>query len=78
MEWTDTMDLATGKFKDKAELVQLLHRKGLMPSQPIVTYCQHAIRAAHSAFVLEHLLGYRQVRLYEASMQEFLNQSKIR
>ena len=39
---------------------------------------QHAIRAAHSTFVLEHLLGYRQVRLYEASMQEFLNQSKIR
>nr|CCA21357.1 rhodaneselike domaincontaining protein putative [Albugo laibachii Nc14] len=40
---------------------------------PIVSYCQVGIRAANVAFMLEGVCGFKNVKVYEKSMQEYLN-----
>ncbi|RHY24836.1 hypothetical protein DYB32_008664 [Aphanomyces invadans] len=72
LEWSDTLQ-PSGQFKSTDELVALVAAAGLSADKPVVTYCQRGIRAAHTAFVLEELLGFPKVRVYEASMAEYLN-----
>ena len=50
----------------------LLEEAGFRDGEPIITYCQGGIRAAHMAFVLE-LLGYPDIRVYDGSMYEWAN-----
>ncbi|RHY59710.1 hypothetical protein DYB30_006712 [Aphanomyces astaci] len=73
LEWSDTLQ-PNGQFKSTDELIALVAAAGLSADQPVVTYCQRGIRAAHTAYVLEELLGFPAVRVYEASMLEYLNQ----
>ncbi|OQR88108.1 hypothetical protein ACHHYP_07543 [Achlya hypogyna] len=72
-EWRDTVDPNTGRFNPKAALQTVVDDLGLRKDLPVVTYCQRAIRAAHMAFVLEELLDFTDVRVYEGSMLEYLN-----
>ncbi|OQR91425.1 proliferation-associated protein, metalloprotease family M24X, partial [Thraustotheca clavata] len=72
-EWRDTIDSSTGKFKSPGELRAVADKLGLVADKPVVTYCQRAIRGAHMAFVLDALLGFKDVRVYEGSMLEYLN-----
>lgn len=46
---------------------------GLRKDNPVLAYCQRGIRAAHSAFVLQEVLGFEDVKIYENSMLEYLN-----
>ncbi|RHZ17813.1 hypothetical protein DYB37_007001 [Aphanomyces astaci] len=73
LEWSDTLQ-PNGQFKSTDELIALVAAAGISADQPVVTYCQRGIRAAHTAYVLEELLGFPAVRVYEASMLEYLNQ----
>lgn len=74
-EWLAGVDFAqNGKFKAKAELEALVTSElGLRKDKPVLTYCQRGIRAAHSAFVLQEVLGFEDVKIYENSMLEYLN-----
>ena len=60
------------RFLPAEELQQLLDEAGIARTQPVITYCQGGIRAAHAAFVLE-LLGHDDVRVYDGSMREWAN-----
>ncbi|EQC27059.1 hypothetical protein SDRG_15069 [Saprolegnia diclina VS20] len=72
-EWNKTIDPSTGRFKSVSEIAAVADALGLVADRPVVTYCQRAIRAAHMAFVLEEILGFKDVRVYEGSMLEYLN-----
>lgn len=72
LEWSDTLDEKTGRFKSAAELTKLLEKAGIDPSKPAITYCQSGGRAAVLAFVLE-LMGGKDVRNYYRSWAEWGN-----
>jgi thiosulfate/3-mercaptopyruvate sulfurtransferase len=72
LEWSDTLDPNTGRFKTAAELNRIFHEAGLDPRQPAVTYCQSGGRASVIAFALE-LMGGKDVRNYYKSWGEWGN-----
>ena len=60
-----------GALKSKEELAALL---GELPREgTVATYCQLGVRAAHTWFVLRHVLGYANVKNYDGSWQEWGN-----
>ncbi|MCH8993656.1 MAG: sulfurtransferase [Chloroflexi bacterium] len=60
-----------GALKSKEELAALL---GDLPREgTVATYCQLGVRAAHTWFVLRHVLGYANVKNYDGSWQEWGN-----
>jgi thiosulfate/3-mercaptopyruvate sulfurtransferase len=72
LEWSDTLDKDTGKFKSADELAKLFEKAGIDPAKPAVTYCQSGGRAAVLAFVLE-LMGGKDVSNYYRSWAEWGN-----
>jgi thiosulfate/3-mercaptopyruvate sulfurtransferase len=72
LEWSDTIDKKTGRFKTADELSKLFKEAGIDPSKPAVTYCQSGGRAAVLAFTLE-LMGGKNVSNYYRSWAEWGN-----
>ncbi len=72
LEWTDTLDKKTGRFKSAAELTKLFEDAGIDPARPTTTYCQSGGRAAVLAFAME-LMGGKDVRNYYRSWSEWGN-----
>jgi thiosulfate/3-mercaptopyruvate sulfurtransferase len=72
LEWSDTLDPKTGRFKSAVELTKLFKEAGIDPAKPAVTYCQSGGRAAVLAFALE-LMGGKEVRNYYRSWSEWGN-----
>ncbi len=62
-----------GTFKSINDLKATYESKGVTKDKEVITYCQGGIRAAHSYFVLKHLLGYPNVRNYVGSWREWGN-----
>ena len=72
IEWTDaTVDANVLRPAD--ELRDLFAAQGVSPDKQIIAQCQLGIRAAHTWFVLKHVLGYPNVRNYDGSWQEWGN-----
>lgn len=63
-------DAATGTFLDMAVLEQMFAQAGVTPDREVIAYCGGGIAASVVAFALT-LLGHDQVRLYDASLQEW-------
>lgn len=61
-------------FRAPEEILATAQSAGVDPEQPVLTYCQGGVRAAHVAFALE-LAGFAGVGVYDASMQEWANRS---
>jgi thiosulfate/3-mercaptopyruvate sulfurtransferase len=72
LEWTETLDPKTKRFKSPAELQALLAERHIDVDKPAVTYCQSGGRAAAVAFALE-LMGGKQVENYYKSWAEWGN-----
>lgn len=72
LEWTDTLDPKTRRFKSPDELNKIFKDAGIDLSKPSVTYCQSGGRAAVMAFALE-LMGAKEVRNYYRSWAEWGN-----
>jgi thiosulfate/3-mercaptopyruvate sulfurtransferase len=72
LEWSDTIDKKTGRFKSADELTKIFKDAGIDPSKPAVTYCQSGGRAAVLAFTLE-LMGGKEVSNYYRSWAEWGN-----
>jgi thiosulfate/3-mercaptopyruvate sulfurtransferase len=72
LEWSDTLDAKTGRFKSAAELAKLFKEAGIDPARPATTYCQSGGRASVMAFVLE-LMGGKPARNYYRSWAEWGN-----
>jgi thiosulfate/3-mercaptopyruvate sulfurtransferase len=62
-------------FKSVAELRELYESQGVSSDKNIITYCAVGARAAHTWFVLKYLLGYPNVRNYDASWSEWGSRS---
>jgi len=62
-----------GTFKSANELKASYEAKGVTKDKEIIVYCQGGVRAAVSAVVLEHILGYPKVRNYVGSWGEWGN-----
>jgi thiosulfate/3-mercaptopyruvate sulfurtransferase len=60
-----------GTFKSFEELRELYASKGVTAEKAVITYCTVGARSCNTWFVLEHLLGYPNVREYEASWYEW-------
>ncbi len=76
LEWRETIDQASKRFKPASVLREMFVRLGLSPDKEVITYCQAGIRAAHTAFALQ-LAGYDQVRNYERSWSEWGNREDL-
>jgi thiosulfate/3-mercaptopyruvate sulfurtransferase len=60
-------------IKPAAELQAVLTKAGLSPSQETVIHCQAGVRTTMGVFVMT-LLGWDQMRAYDASLAEWANQ----
>jgi thiosulfate/3-mercaptopyruvate sulfurtransferase len=60
-----------GGFRPIEELRTLYASRGFTPDREIITYCAVGGRASQAWFVLTHLLGYPNVRVYDASWIEW-------
>lgn len=63
-------------FRSPEEIRGILEGKGITPSDRVVTVCEVGWRAAHSAFALR-LAGFKDVRVYDASMREWDNREDL-
>lgn len=70
LEWTALIDPERGGvFRSDEEIRERLAQAGIGPGE-VVTHCQAAVRAAHTAFALT-LAGWDAVRVYDGSMAEW-------
>ena len=77
LEWNRLLEnssdqKAVRRLRSSGEVEALIEGAGLDPARPVVTHCQAAIRATHTAFVLE-LMGFDPVRVYDGSAEEWAN-----
>lgn len=75
IDWSLAVDLLdNGRLRDDAELVALLHQRGVTPDKEIIPYCHTHQRSAHTSLILKHL-GFPRVRAYAGSWSEWGNRS---
>jgi thiosulfate/3-mercaptopyruvate sulfurtransferase len=60
-------------FKSVADLKAMYAEEGVTGDKDIITYCDTGVLGAHSWFVLQELLGYKNVKLYDGSIREYGN-----
>ncbi|MFT4307193.1 MAG: rhodanese-like domain-containing protein, partial [Microbacterium sp.] len=61
-----------GTFKPRAELDAIYRGEaGLRDGDKVVAYCRIGERSSHTWFVLQHLLGFENVRNYDGSWTEW-------
>lgn len=60
-----------GTFKSFDELQTLLNSKGVTPDKEIFPYCAIGGRSAYAWFVLKYLLGFKNVRNYDGSWNDW-------
>ena len=60
-----------GRFKATEDLRAFYEAKGFPPDKEIITYCAVGGRASQAWFVLTHVLGYPNVRVYDGSWVEW-------
>lgn len=70
IEWTEALN-KDSKFKNANELRSIYETKDIKDKKSIVTQCKTAKRAAHTYFVLNQLLGYDNVKVYDGSWVEY-------
>lgn len=72
VEWSQAVN-ETGAFLPADDLRTLYEAAGVTGDQVTFTLCQSGVRAAHTWFVLNDLLGYENVRVYDGSWVEYGN-----
>lgn len=69
---------ADGTFKSREELEQIyLAEAGLSEGDEVVAYCRIGERSSHTWFVLQYLLGFKNVRNYDGSWTEWGNAVRV-
>jgi thiosulfate/3-mercaptopyruvate sulfurtransferase len=62
-----------GTFKSADELKKLYESIGVLPDKEVIAYCRVGERSAYTWFVLTYLLGYPNVKTYDAGWTEWGN-----
>jgi thiosulfate/3-mercaptopyruvate sulfurtransferase len=73
--WRDNLN-PDWTFKTADQIRERHQAIEVEPNQPVVTYCQGGVRAAHAAFSLR-LAGYDNVRVYDGSWAEWGNRDDL-
>lgn len=68
---------ADGTFKDTATLRAMFADRGIEGARRVVAYCGGGIAATGDAFTLVALLGYDDVAVYDASLQEWATDTRL-
>ncbi|MFN3479918.1 MAG: sulfurtransferase, partial [Thermodesulfovibrionales bacterium] len=58
-------------YKSPAEIKKAFEDAGITPDKTVYTYCHSGDRAAHAYVVLKHILGYKNVKIYDGSWNEW-------
>ncbi|MGO1192629.1 MAG: sulfurtransferase [Nesterenkonia sp.] len=67
-----------GTFKSRAELEEIYTQEaGIGQADEVIAYCRIGERSSHTWFVLQHLLGYPNVRNYDGSWTEWGNAVRL-
>lgn len=67
-----------GTFRSRAELEEIYtEQAGLGAADEVIAYCRIGERSSHTWFVLQHLLGYQNVRNYDGSWTEWGNAVRL-
>jgi len=75
--WQDNLDWTGDRsFRPADEIRARYESAGVTPDKQVVTYCQGAVRAAHTAQTLK-MLGYKNVRVYDGSWEEWGNRDDL-
>jgi thiosulfate/3-mercaptopyruvate sulfurtransferase len=72
VEWSQAVG-ETGAFLPADDLRALYETAGVTSDHVTLALCQSGVRAAHTWFVLNDLLGYENVRMYDGSWVEYGN-----
>ncbi|HYB73692.1 MAG TPA: sulfurtransferase [Candidatus Sulfotelmatobacter sp.] len=73
VEWTENLQRgAVPVWLSARELAALYRAAGVTPDKEVITYCQTHSRASHTFFTLR-LLGYRRLKAYLGSWEEWGN-----
>ncbi len=70
MPWSKAAN-EDGTFKSDEDLAKLYADAGLDGSKETIAYCRIGERSSHSWFVLQELLGHRNVKNYDGSWCEY-------
>jgi thiosulfate/3-mercaptopyruvate sulfurtransferase len=60
-----------GSIRPLVELRGVFEKAGVKPEQDVIVYCRIGERASHTWLVLQELLGYPRVRVYDGSWTEW-------
>jgi thiosulfate/3-mercaptopyruvate sulfurtransferase len=60
-----------GSIRPLLELRAIFEQAGIKPEQDVIVYCRIGERASHTWLVLQELLGYPRVRVYDGSWTEW-------
>lgn len=74
LPYSETVDGIGKVVLDPATLARMLERRGLDPSQRVITYCGGGNAGSNLAFVL-YLMGFDNVGLYDGSLGEWTQDS---
>ncbi|MFW5718674.1 MAG: sulfurtransferase [Halanaerobium sp.] len=78
LEWEDSLINDNDYvFKTADELQKMFDQKEIADDKEIITYCQSAVRSAHTLFTLTQLLGYDNVSNYDGSWVEWSNDESL-
>ncbi len=73
LDATTTNFNADSTVKSVADLKAAYEAKGVTADKNVITYCQAGLKAANSYFILKHVLGYDNVKMYVGSWSEWGN-----
>lgn len=75
--WQDNLDWDGERDLIPTEAIRARYEAaGIRPDRRVITYCQGAVRAAHSALALK-LAGYPNVQVYDGSWEEWGNRDDL-
>ena len=70
--YKDVVDAKTHVFKSKAALESIVKSKGINPSDAVIVSCQSGKRAAVLYVVFTDIIGYKDVKMYDGSYNEWV------
>lgn len=72
-DWINTLDLIEGgKLRSSQEILACLEKRGILPHQKIILYCQTNRRSSH-AFVVLRWLGFNDISTYPGAWEQWGN-----